>query len=367
MLPVAQLHPRPPGGHFPVSWRRRGRSRRRRGRRPDWPDFLIDLATLEWTFAEVFDGPGVEGQPLLRPRRCKRSPPERFAEARLVPVPCLRLLTFRYPVNAYFTAARQAEGGGGVPHPDPAPEYTALTRRDFIVRRYPATPPQYALLAPSPVPRAEKPSPPRGARRLDDEALAAEFQLVPNVGGGRLFSGDRVIFRFLRPLFASGPVFSFPRGWFASPARFLASRASIFLPARASWLPGHASSYPQRHLSSRGAILASRAVIFVSRGVIFLPGAAIFLPEAESWCPGASGFFPSRNSASGARNLGHHLAPAQREGLAPGVETAAGVCCRRGGAAAECDRRSLLQRSPGGCRNKGRSSGIGTRTGSEQT
>ena len=30
-----------------------------------WPDFLIDLATLEWTFNEVFDGPGAEGAPLL--------------------------------------------------------------------------------------------------------------------------------------------------------------------------------------------------------------------------------------------------------------------------------------------------------------
>src|SRR5258708_18726791 len=27
----------------------------------DWPDFLIDLATLELTFNEVFDGPSLEG------------------------------------------------------------------------------------------------------------------------------------------------------------------------------------------------------------------------------------------------------------------------------------------------------------------
>src|SRR6266404_5991762 len=31
----------------------------------DWPDFLIDLARLEWAIYEVFDGPGLEGQPLL--------------------------------------------------------------------------------------------------------------------------------------------------------------------------------------------------------------------------------------------------------------------------------------------------------------
>lgn len=32
-----------------------------------WPDFLIDLATLEWTIAKVFDGPGVEGRTVLKP------------------------------------------------------------------------------------------------------------------------------------------------------------------------------------------------------------------------------------------------------------------------------------------------------------
>src|SRR6266481_4478552 len=32
----------------------------------DWPDFLIDLAQLERAIYDVFDGPGVEGQPLLR-------------------------------------------------------------------------------------------------------------------------------------------------------------------------------------------------------------------------------------------------------------------------------------------------------------
>ena len=32
---------------------------------PAWPDFLIDLATLELAIAKVFDGPGAEGEPLL--------------------------------------------------------------------------------------------------------------------------------------------------------------------------------------------------------------------------------------------------------------------------------------------------------------
>lgn len=119
--------------------------------RPDdgstWPDFLIDLAILEWNITKVFDGPGVEFQPLLTPESLQSFPAERFGEARLVPVPCLRALAFRYPVNAYYTAARRAEDDGEeVPLPEPAPEHVALTRRDFVVRRYPLTAPQHALL-----------------------------------------------------------------------------------------------------------------------------------------------------------------------------------------------------------------------------
>src|SRR5436190_16987752 len=37
------------------------------GTSADWPEFMIDLARLERTVNEVFDGPGVEGQPLLDP------------------------------------------------------------------------------------------------------------------------------------------------------------------------------------------------------------------------------------------------------------------------------------------------------------
>jgi hypothetical protein len=120
---------------------------------PSWPDFLIDLARLEWAIAKVFDGPGVEGQPLLRPEDLEALGPERFAAARLRPVVCLRLLAFRYPVNAYYTAARRAihveEAGEvveDVPLPEPAPEHVALTRVDFVVRRHDLTPFQYNLL-----------------------------------------------------------------------------------------------------------------------------------------------------------------------------------------------------------------------------
>lgn len=144
-----------------------------------WPDFLIDLASLEWMLAKVFDGPGTEGQTLLTPEALQAFPAERFAEARLHLVPCLRLLATRFPVNAYFTAARKAEDDGEeAPIPDPAPEYTAITRRDFIVRRYALSQPQHALLAAlqSGATVADALAAAAAVSDLDDDALAAELR-----------------------------------------------------------------------------------------------------------------------------------------------------------------------------------------------
>lgn len=144
----------------------------------DWPDFLIDLATFEWTIAKVFDGPGVEGRTLLTPEALQAFPAERFADAHLVPVPCLTLLAFRFPVNAYYTAARHAEEGKEVPIPAPANEWVAVTRREFVVRRYPLSPPQHALLteilAGSTVGEAIAAA--AEASDLDDESLAVELR-----------------------------------------------------------------------------------------------------------------------------------------------------------------------------------------------
>ena len=143
-----------------------------------WPDFLIDLSVFEWNLNQVFDGPGVEGKPLLTAELLQTFPPERFAEARLVPVPCLRLLAFRFPVNAYFTASRHVEEGEELEIPDPAPEFLALSRRDWIVRRFPLTPAQHALLekilAGAPVGEAIAAA--ADVSGLDDEALGAELQ-----------------------------------------------------------------------------------------------------------------------------------------------------------------------------------------------
>ncbi|MBT6495852.1 MAG: DUF2063 domain-containing protein [Planctomycetaceae bacterium] len=99
---------------------------------PDWIEFLIDLAALERTYSEVFSGPGPEAGDHLKPGELQEIPPERWADATLIPMPCLRLMKFGFPVHEYATAVRQ----GGDPHPpDPQETNLVIGRRDFVVRR----------------------------------------------------------------------------------------------------------------------------------------------------------------------------------------------------------------------------------------
>jgi hypothetical protein len=145
---------------------------------PDWPDFLSDLARLELEIARVFDGPGVEGQTLLQPEVLQSLGPERFATARLVPVPCLRLLRFGFPVNDFFTAARHTPEEEELAIPAAAPELVALTRTDFVVRRFTLRPTQHALLAAlcSGAPVAEAIAAAAAVSDEPDDAFASEIQ-----------------------------------------------------------------------------------------------------------------------------------------------------------------------------------------------
>src|SRR5258708_5353201 len=102
-----------------------------------------DPANLELSFNEVFDGPGVEGVHLLDGDQLRAISPEQMLEARLVAVPCLRLLALRYPVHTYFTAVRRHEEPDV---PEPAETYLAITRRRYVVRHYELSPPAYQLL-----------------------------------------------------------------------------------------------------------------------------------------------------------------------------------------------------------------------------
>ena len=108
-----------------------------------WLDFLADLARLEWSFAEVFDGPGAEGQPLLAPEQLHCVSAESWAAARLTPAPCLRILKLDFPVQGYYRAIR--DGREAVP-PDRAPTCLAIWRRNYVVRHQELTPPEAAIL-----------------------------------------------------------------------------------------------------------------------------------------------------------------------------------------------------------------------------
>lgn len=108
-----------------------------------WPEFLADMAAFEWAFSEVFDGPGAEGEPAFDEARIRAVPPGRWPEAKLVPVPCLRLLTLRFPVQDYYADVR-AEKKPSLP--PPAETRLAMTRRNYVVYYYTLSPTEYRLL-----------------------------------------------------------------------------------------------------------------------------------------------------------------------------------------------------------------------------
>lgn len=71
---------------------------------------LGELAQLEWALCQVFDAPS---SPVLDPSGLGAYPPDRFVDLRFAPIPALRLVASRYPVNPAFTRLR--EGGGWAP------------------------------------------------------------------------------------------------------------------------------------------------------------------------------------------------------------------------------------------------------------
>lgn len=110
----------------------------------DWPDFLIDLATTERIYSEVFSGPGVEGQRLLQPHDIAAIAADQIPKARLVPVPCLRLLSLNFPVHGFISAVRD---GSNPSIPAPSPTRLVITRREYVVRRNSVSELEFELLA----------------------------------------------------------------------------------------------------------------------------------------------------------------------------------------------------------------------------
>ena len=111
--------------------------------RETWPDFIIDLARFERAFIETYDGPGSEGQAIADSREIQGMSDLQLSRLRLVPSPCLRLLSFRYPVLPYFRAAREK---GGPEWPAPRTNFLAMSRKNFIVRFLELSAAQYHTL-----------------------------------------------------------------------------------------------------------------------------------------------------------------------------------------------------------------------------
>ncbi len=112
-------------------------------RPPDWVDFVIDLAALESTYCDVFDGPGEEQQSLLTPERLSQIDPEQWMAARLQTAESLKLLHFRFPVQIYASAVRKGETAS---MPAAHETWLAVHRRDYVVRRRPLSSRQFRLL-----------------------------------------------------------------------------------------------------------------------------------------------------------------------------------------------------------------------------
>ncbi len=112
----------------------------------DWADFLIDLARLEWTIYDVFDGPGLEDQAEMALPDFQRMDPSAWLELTFQTAPCLRLLRFDYPVNDHYSQVRSSEGELTLDFPERGRHFVAISRRDFIVRRYPLSEAQFVLL-----------------------------------------------------------------------------------------------------------------------------------------------------------------------------------------------------------------------------
>ena len=112
--------------------------------RAPWADFLVELATLELVFQEVYDGEGVEAAVAPPVDELVALPPGALLAARFVPAPSLRLFELGFATHAYLAAVRRGEDP---PLPAPRPTPLAVARHRWRVRFHPLFAQQHALLA----------------------------------------------------------------------------------------------------------------------------------------------------------------------------------------------------------------------------
>lgn len=115
----------------------------KQGSEPDWADFVIDLATLERTYAEVFDGPGSETTPPIDFERLLAINPSQWERAQFRFNPSLRLLSLNFPVHEHASRIKNGE------RPDPPQSMMTkliVSRNQYIVRRESVTSLEFHLL-----------------------------------------------------------------------------------------------------------------------------------------------------------------------------------------------------------------------------
>lgn len=111
-----------------------------------WTGFLIDLARLEWSIYEVFDGEGLEGAGLFDFSKELNRTEDELICLKFVTAPCLRLLHFDYPVNRHYSEMRAGKSVSPAFLSGRQTDTIAVTRRDYVVRRYSLTLPQFVML-----------------------------------------------------------------------------------------------------------------------------------------------------------------------------------------------------------------------------
>src|SRR5690606_3267484 len=94
---------------------------------PTWGDFVIELATLERTLREVFDGPGTEGIAIDLGALAEMDPAA-WSTVRLVAAPCLRLLRLEHAVQQHWDAHRLEQQPPAIVQET---IHLAVSRRDY--------------------------------------------------------------------------------------------------------------------------------------------------------------------------------------------------------------------------------------------
>ncbi len=104
-------------------------------------EFLHDLARLELAVTEVFDAPE---SPVLATEQIVAIPTDAWEQVRLKPIAAFRLLSFRYPVDAYLDSVKDESHD----HPRARRKDTWLVvfRHNYVCRRLDLTRPAYNLL-----------------------------------------------------------------------------------------------------------------------------------------------------------------------------------------------------------------------------